>query len=62
MGEVAEDMIDGSCCALCGCYFQDTGSSKDEDSPLVFSHGYPVACRSCWSKNCGYEKALVRTF
>lgn len=35
MGEMAEDLIDGSCCQICGEYFTE-------------DHGYPVVCKECW--------------
>jgi len=54
MGEVAEDMIDGSCCSLCGQYFQDS-----DDKDMIYTHGYPVVCKDCWEPDCGYEKAKV---
>ena len=44
MGEIADDIIDGNCCALCGVYFEK-------------SHGYPVACEDCYDEDCGYPKA-----
>lgn len=50
----AEDIIEGSCCALCGCYFADPGGG-------IFDHGYPVACYDCWEEDCGYQKAEVDT-
>jgi hypothetical protein len=54
MGEIAEDMIDGSCCSLCGQYFRlGTG---------IYVHEYPVACYDCWEPDCGYQKADVKTF
>ena len=49
MGEIADDMIEGVSCALCGQYFE-------------IEHGYPVACAECWDKNCGYQKALYNTY
>lgn len=44
MGEIAEDMIEGACCSICGQYFED-------------EHGYPVACEECFDPNCGYQKS-----
>ena len=35
MGEIADDMISGACCSLCGMYF-------------VEDHGYPVVCPDCY--------------
>lgn len=57
MGELAEDMIDGSCCSLCGCYF--IAENKDD---LVYTHGYPVACWDCWEEDCGFPRAEKDTF
>lgn len=34
VGEIADDMIDGSACHWCGVYFEQT-------------YGYPVVCRDC---------------
>jgi len=56
MGEIAEDMLDGNCCALCGQYFQDPN-----DKDVIYTHGYPVACKDCWEPDCGYEKAKAET-
>lgn len=44
MGEIADDMIDGTSCELCGCYFIDP---QDEDK--LFTHGHPAVCKSCWN-------------
>jgi len=35
MGEMADDMIDGACCSLCGVYFEA-------------ENGFPVVCCACW--------------
>lgn len=62
MCQIANDMIEGRCCALCGAYFiKDTNFPATEtnlefDAPVMYEHGYPVACDDCWSKDCGYEK------
>ena len=56
MGEIAEDMIDGACCALCGQYFEDP-----QDCGIVYEHGYPVACWDCYESDCGYQKAVADT-
>ena len=45
MGEIAEDMIDGSCCELCGIYFRQ-------------DHGYPVVCLDCWSDLTADERKV----
>lgn len=39
MGEIADDMIEGRMCSLCGCYFVD--KAKDE----IYEHDYPVVCK-----------------
>ncbi|KKK83057.1 hypothetical protein LCGC14_2797180 [marine sediment metagenome] len=44
MGEIADDIIDGLCCAICGVYFEE-------------EHGYPVACSECKDDDCSYEEA-----
>lgn len=46
MSEIAEDMINGACCSLCGCYFEA-------------EHGYPVVCIPCytdWEDNVVMEQ------
>lgn len=48
MGEIAEDMIDGTCCTLCGQYF--VYKKKPE---VLFTHGYPVACKDCYDPEDG---------
>jgi hypothetical protein len=59
MGQIAEDMVDGSCCQLCGCYF---GNPKGG----IYVHEHPVVCFDCWKElttkeKKGYQKAEVRT-
>ena len=49
MGEIAEDMVDGTCCMECGCYFQDSEGH-------LFTHGYPVICKECWPELTPAEK------
>ena len=34
MGEMADAIIDGECCELCGCFFKE-------------STGYPCKCKDC---------------
>jgi hypothetical protein len=42
MGQMADDMVDGTTCQLCGCFFQ-------ADTPgELYVHGYPVVCWDCW--------------
>lgn len=67
MGEMAEDILDGSCCALCGCYFraeprEELKTAENPDGDSIYSHDYPVACEDCWEEDCGYQKAQVGTF
>ena len=52
MGEVADDMIEGVSCSLCGIYFEE-------------EHGYPVVCKRCWRdlkprERDEYQKAIHR--
>lgn len=50
MGEIAEDMEDGSCCSFCGQYF------KHQQGKGIYVHEFPVACLDCWDKDCGLPK------
>ena len=66
MGDMADDMIDGSACSLCGMYFQDP---KRADH--IFTHDYPVLCKECWdeqtadelkaSESAGLQRAIADT-
>jgi hypothetical protein len=56
MGEMADDIISGKCCALCGQFFVQEKNDKDK-TVVLYEHGYPVACADCWAPNCGYEPA-----
>lgn len=49
MGEIAEDIYEGACCALCGQYF----IQKDKEE-FIYVHGFPVACNECYDEDCGY--------
>ena len=40
---IAQDMIDGFCCQLCGVYFEE-------------EHGYPVLCEDCYKSLTDKEK------
>lgn len=60
MGEIADDMIDGTCCCLCGCYFQD-------DEGGIYTHEHPAVCWECWNdltdkEKSNYTKSDVDTF
>ena len=57
MGEIAQEIINGECCALCGCYFYEAGTTN-----ITYKHGYPVACHDCYTPDCGYQKAITETF
>ncbi len=60
MGEMAEDMQDGTACSICGMLFKDPKKKN-----YAYTHGYPVACKQCFRsgmKKQGVQKALVRTF
>jgi len=43
MGQMADAILDGECCAICGQQF--------EDEP-----GFPCACSGCWTPDCGYAE------
>ena len=43
MGEIADSMIVGETCSLCGIMF-------------VEEHGYPVVCNQCWSQLTDFER------
>lgn len=51
MGDTAEDMIEGRCCAICGVYFEDANNVD-----LCIEHGYPVLCEYCWSEASRAER------
>jgi hypothetical protein len=53
VGDMADDMVDGTTCSWCGCYFQDP-----EDPDVLFTHGYPVVCKDCRKGHS--EKELER--
>lgn len=61
MGQIAEDMIDGTSCSSCGVFFRDPNDKK-----AAYTHGYPVLCWDCWKdlpkkdrKQSGLQRALV---
>lgn len=62
MGEIANDMINGVCCSLCGQYFKDPNEKN-----TAYEHGYPVVCGECWEDldyldQETHQKAEVITF
>lgn len=48
MGEFADAILMGECCAFCMAPFVYEGE--------IFEHGYPVACNECYEPDCGYQK------
>ncbi len=60
MGQIAEDMLDGSCCQLCGQYFKHPKAG-------IYVHDEEVVCFDCWKDLTEEEKKLhkkadVKTF
>jgi len=51
MGQIAEDMADGTTCCLCGSFFDD-GEVVHEGWKVksCHTHGYPVVCWDCWKE------------
>lgn len=45
---IAEDIMDGWCCQLCGVYFEE-------------EHGYPVVCESCYNELSEEENTGLNT-
>jgi hypothetical protein len=67
MGEIAEDMMDGSCCELCGQYFEHSKKKKNGEPIGIYVHGYPATCWECWEdlnehEKKGRSKSDVKTF
>ena len=56
MGQIAEDMLDGSCCSECGCYF------KHNKGEGIYVHDFPVLCWDCHTEESELQKADVKTF
>lgn len=52
MGEHADDMIDGTTCSHCGCFFQDP-----ENPEQCYTHEYPVLCKECYDDETAGERA-----
>ena len=61
MGEIADDIINGACCALCGQYFVKS-YLDEEGNEITHEHGYPVACKDCYELDCGYGESDAETF
>lgn len=47
MGLIADNMIKGACCMLCGVYF-------------VKEHGHPVVCKDYWNDLSKEEKKMYK--
>lgn len=43
MGELADDMVTGACCCLCGAYFEHPTCKS-----TLYRHDHPVVCWDCW--------------
>lgn len=61
MGQIAEDILDGTCCQLCCQYFRHPKTDG------LYVHEYPVVCWDCWERltkkeRKEYQKAEVKTF
>ena len=60
MGQIAEDMADGTCCQWCGMYFED------KDNPDILpTHGCPAVCKDCakgYSNEHLVKLGLIRAF
>lgn len=52
MGEIADDMIEGRACQLCGCYF------VDDENDGIYEHGYAVTCKDCWKHLTDKDKKI----
>jgi hypothetical protein len=67
MGQITEDIIDGSCCSECQCYFEHPKKDNKGKSVGIYVHDYPVVCWDCWDELTAEEKtdntkADVKTF
>lgn len=49
MGEVAEDMLDGTCCQYCGVWHDDIlAEAKSTETDGNFTpQGFPWTCKDC---------------
>ena len=41
MGDIADDIIEGRTCSLCGAFFVDAAGD-------IYTHQYPAVCWECW--------------
>jgi len=54
MGDVADDMLDGTCCQFCGVFHDDIMNVSDEEieksreKPIKWvPQGFPWTCKDC---------------
>jgi len=45
MGEVAEDMLDGTCCQFCGVWHDDILNELLDENYMP--QGFPWTCKEC---------------
>ena len=60
MGQMADDIVEGTTCTLCGMFFENTETDE------IYTHGYPVVCWDCWKHlskrdRKEYQRALMPT-
>jgi len=63
MGQIANDMIAGRCCQLCGQYFKNSNSIDKKEFEVMsgeelYEHGVPVVCKECWPDLTKKEKSM----
>lgn len=49
MGQIAEDILDGSMCDICNCYFEHPSGG-------IYVHDHPATCEDCWRELDDSEK------
>ena len=47
MGEVAEDMVDGTRCQCCGVFHTDIFKLKGKEPTSWAPQGFPWTCKNC---------------
>lgn len=62
MQSLVADITEGTCCAMCNQQFETEVNKDGADVPTTYTHGYPVACKKCWTPECGFDLALRETF
>lgn len=53
MGEMADDLVDGTTCSWCGAFFVDENGN-------IYTHGYPVVCKQCFHTATKKEQHQAR--